>query len=257
MLTFGNDFVKNTFMKNYLSILIVLSIIYIPAQTKKSVSKNTFQTAAKKSDLERVNPILPDLIPQRKDGKLGYVNQKGTLIIPHQFKFGTFFYEDCNLLNATNEKVRKFGSAEFASVTVDNKDYRINKAGKKAYTFKKEDLGMCEATYIEKNYYAYIGNGFYGLIDKRAFTNPADYRQYQIYPQFQYLFVMEGDNVDEPMIIASKNDRFGVIDKNGKTIIPFEYSDIKRNFSWKMAHMFEVTKDGKNYFYIDENNKAY
>lgn len=59
------------------------------------------------------------------------------------------------------------------------------------------------------------------------------------------------------MIVASKNNKFGVIDVNNKVIIPFEYNDIKRNFSWKLARLFEVTKDGKNYFYIDVNNNAY
>ena len=68
---------------------------------------------------------------------------------------------------------------------------------------------------------------------------------------------MEGDDLKNPMSIATKNNQFGVIDVNNKVIIPFEYSDIKRNFSWKLARLFEVTKDGKNYFYIDVNNNAY
>ena len=59
------------------------------------------------------------------------------------------------------------------------------------------------------------------------------------------------------MIIAVRNNQFGIIDTTGKTIIPFEYDDIKRNFSWKLGRLFEVTKDGENYFFIDGNNKAY
>jgi hypothetical protein len=59
------------------------------------------------------------------------------------------------------------------------------------------------------------------------------------------------------MIIASKNNVFGVVDVNGKVIIPFEYSDIKRNFSWKLGKMFEVSKDSKNYYYVDSQNKTY
>jgi len=229
-----------------------------PAQSKKNIRKTAVKKSIiKKPDLEKLNADIPELIPQRKDGKLGYVNQKGVMIIPYEFNFGTFFYEDCNLLKSPNEKLQKFGTADYASVTIGDKDYRIDKSGKKAYTFKKEDLGTCDKAFQEKKYFAYINQGFYGLIDQSVFQNPSDYRQYQIYPQYQYLFVMEGDDLDQPMIIASQNDRFGIIDKNGKIIIPFEYSDIKRNFSWKMAHMFEVTKDGKNYFYIDENNKAY
>ncbi len=59
------------------------------------------------------------------------------------------------------------------------------------------------------------------------------------------------------MIVASQKDKFGVIDVNNNIIIPFEYADIKRNYSWKLGKMFEVTKDDINYYYIDSNNKSY
>ena len=100
-------------------------------------------------------------------------------------------------------------------------------------------------------------NYAYGIIEDSKFENPGDYRQFTIYPQYDYLHILEGDDLKNPMIVASKNNKFGVIDVNNKVIIPFEYNDIKRNFSWKIARLFEVTKDGKNYFYIDVNNNAY
>jgi hypothetical protein len=75
-------------------------------------------------------------------------------------------------------------------------------------------------------------------------VNAADYRQYQIYPQYQYSTFWK-EMMCRSMIVASNNDKFGVIDVNNKIIIPFEYSNIKRNFSWKLGKMFEVTKDGK------------
>ena len=58
-------------------------------------------------------------------------------------------------------------------------------------------------------------------------------------------------------MIATKNDKFGIVDLKNNIIIPFEYADIKRNFSWKLARMFEVTKDGQNYYLIDAQNKSY
>lgn len=59
------------------------------------------------------------------------------------------------------------------------------------------------------------------------------------------------------MIIASANNRFGVIDVYNNVVIPFEYTDIKRNYSWKLGRLFEVTKDGSNYFYVDNKNRKY
>nr|WP_315027333.1 WG repeat-containing protein [uncultured Chryseobacterium sp.] len=228
--------------------------------------KNINRSAIKKGvvggkpnpDLVIINKDLPLLIPKKKDEKFGYVNQNGKFIIQPEYHIAVFFYEDCNLLNSPNEKVRKFGTDEYATVEKDMISYRIDQSGKRVYQFKDSDLGKCKfGEYKQQLFQAYVLNGFYGVIEKSTFVNAADYRQYQIYPQYEYLYIMEGDDVADPMIVASNNDKFGVIDVNNKIIIPFEYSNIKRNFSWKLGKMFEVTKDGKNYYYIDANNKTY
>ncbi|WP_297985930.1 WG repeat-containing protein [uncultured Chryseobacterium sp.] len=252
-------------MKNVLSVLMAVFSVFVLAQSKTGVKKIPVKKAPVKKvviakpnpDLAKINDSIPALIPQKMDGKFGFINQKGKVLIKHQYSNVGFFAEDCNLLNSTNPKVKKFGSADYASVRKDGVDYRINNAGKVVYTYKDADLGKCPAEFKKQNFHSYILNGFYGIIEDSKFQNAADYRQYQIYPQYQYLHIMEGDDLNNPMIIASNNDRFGVIDKNNNIIIPFEYSDIKRNFSWKLARLFEVTKDGKNYYYVDAKNKGY
>ena len=169
-----------------------------------------------------------------------------------------FFYEDCNLLNSPDLKLRKFGSADYATVEKDEISYRIDKKGKRVYQFKQSDLGKCVGKeYTQQLFQAYVLNGFYGVIEKSTFKDQQDYKQFKIYPQYDYLYIMEGDDVSSPMIIASKNNIFGVIDVNNNVIIPFEYADIKRNFSWKLGKMFDVSKDGKNYYYVDSKNKTY
>ncbi|MCQ4035641.1 WG repeat-containing protein [Kaistella montana] len=247
-------------MKKVLS-LILISIALILSAQKQNVAKKT--TVKKKvsvkpnPDLIKINDSIPALIPQKTNGKYGFINQKGKVIIPHQYSNVGFFTEDCNLLNSPNEKVRKYGSSKYASVRINNLDFRIDMGGKRVYQFKDSDLGKCNLPFVTQLFHAYILNNYYGIIEDSKFENPGDYRQFSIYPQYDYLHIMEGDDLKKPMIIAVKNNQFGVIDVNNKTIIPFEYSDIKRNFSWKLARLFEVTKDGKNYFYIDINNKAY
>jgi hypothetical protein len=248
-------------MKNVVQFLCVFISVFIFSQTKsvkKLPIKNTPKTVVKKitgtpkktSDLPVVNAELPLLIPKKKDGNFGYVNQKGKFIIQPEYHIAVFFYEDCNLLNSPNEKVRKFGTADYATVEKDEISYRINKKGKRVYKFKKEDLGQCaHKEYVQQLFQAYTMNGL--------FRNAQDYRDFQIYPQYEYLYILEGDDVANPMIVASKNDTFGVIDVNNNIIIPFEYSDIKRNFSWKLGKMFDVSKDGKNYYYVDSKNKTY
>lgn len=253
-------------------VFFILLMIFsaLNAQTKKTpltsakigskpVAKATAKAILPKlnPDLAKINDSIPALIPQKKDGKIGYINQRGKVMIRHQFSNAAFFYEDCNLLNSPNEKLRKFGTNKYASVSADGVDYRIDIAGKRVYIFKKADLGKCPSAYKEQLYHSYVKSGFYGVIEDATFENEADYRQYKVYPQYDYLHIMEGDDLNNPMIVASYQNRFGVIDKNNKVIIPFEYADIKRNFSWKIARMFEVTKDNKNYYFVDVNNHSF
>ncbi|MBB4808012.1 hypothetical protein HNP38_003352 [Chryseobacterium defluvii] len=254
-------------MKKVIPFLLVFISISFFSQTKsvkKTPVKNPPRVIAKKKQEPKPNPDLiilnkdvPVLIPQKREDKFGYINQKGKFLIQPEYHIAVFFAEDCNLLNSPNEKVRKFGTKEYATVEKDMISYRINQAGKRVYEYKTDDLGKCKSEFKQQQYQAYVLNGFYGIIEKAKFVNAADYRDYHIYPQYHYLHIMEGDDVSNPMIVASYNDRFGVIDVNNKVVIPFEYSNIKRNFSWKLGRMFEVTKDGTNYYYIDANNKAY
>lgn len=252
-------------MKKILSLFFTALLVSGFQAQSKIVKKPVVKTTTVKKpavakpnpDLQKVNDSIPALIPQKKDNKFGFVNQKGKVIIPYQYSNVGFFAEDCNLLNSANEKVKKYGSKEYASVRKDGVDYRITMAGKIAYKYKDSDLVKCPFEFKEQLYHSYVRQGYYGVIDRSKFENEVDYRHYIIYPQYQYLHIMEGDDLKNPMIIAAVDNKFGVIDINNKVIIPFEYSDIKRNFSWKLARLFEVTKDGKNYFYVDDKNKAY
>lgn len=206
---------------------------------------------------QKINDSIPSLIPKHKNGKYGFINQKGKTVIPLEYINVGFFSEDCNLLNSPNEKVRKFGSKKYASVSNSKHDFRIDDKGKKVYQFKKADLGKCSQNYAQQKYKGYHLRELYGVIDDATFKNPENYKNFKIYPQYQYLHILIGDDLKNPMIIVTKNDKFGVVDINNKVIIPFEYADIKRNYSWKLARMFEVTRDGKHYFLVDAQNKAY
>lgn len=235
------------------------------AQTKNSTKKPAVKTNTIKKpttpkinlDLIKINDSIPALIPFKKDGKSGFVNQKGKVIIAPIYSNVGFFTEDCNLLNSPNSTVKKFGIQDYASVRLNGEDYRIDSGGKRLYHFKEDDLGQCPSQFKAQLFHAYIMNESYGIIEDSKFHDASDYRQFSIYPQFDYLYILEGDDLKNPMIIAVKNDQFGIIDTTGKTIVPFEYADIKRNFSWKLGRLFEVTKDGENYFFIDRDNKAY
>lgn len=199
--------------------------------------------------------LLPSLIPQKVDQKSGYINQNGKMVITPEYHIAMFFSEDCNLLSSPNKSVRVFGSAEYATVEKNDISYRINKKGNRVYQYKKSDLGKCSQPYQMHKYKAFTLNGMYGLVSKDS-IDLSGYKDFDIYPQYQMLYVLESDR-ENPMIIAVRNNKFGIVDKQNKIIIPFVYADIKMNLSWQTANLFEVSKDGKNYFYVDKNNKAY
>lgn len=252
-------------IKYILTLFLLSSSIIAFAQTKNNTKKIAVTTNTVKKprpltsilDLKKINDSIPALIPFKKDGKSGFINQKGKVIIVPVYSNVGFFTEDCNLLYSPNIKVKKFGTQDYASVRLNGEDYRIDATGKRVYHFKNEDLGQCPSQFKAQLFHAYIMNQSYGIIEDSKFQDASDYRQFSIYPQFDYLYILEGDDLKNPMIIAVRNDQFGIIDTTGKTIIPFEYADIKRNFSWKLGRLFEVTKDGANYFFIDSDNKAY
>ncbi|WP_034962919.1 WG repeat-containing protein [Chryseobacterium sp. FH1] len=199
--------------------------------------------------------LIPNLIPQTIQGKSGYINQKGEIVINPEYHIAMFFSEDCNLLNSPNPKLRIYGSADYATVEKNQISYRINQKGKRIYQYKASDLGKCSLSYESPKYKAFVLNGLYGLVSKEK-VDLSSYKDFHIYPQYQMLYVLDSDK-ENPMLVAVYNDKFGIVDKQNKIIIPFIYSDIKTNLSWKTAHLFEVSKDGKEYFYVDEKNKAY
>lgn len=198
---------------------------------------------------------IPALIPQAINQKFGYINQNGKFVISPEYHIAMFFSEDCNLLNSPNGDVAIFGTSDYATVEKNEISYRIDKNGKRVYQYQQSDLGKCVSSYSSSIYKAFTLNGNYGLVSKKD-VDVTGYKDFNIYPQYQMLYVLQGD-MENPMIVAVKNDKFGVVDKNNKTVIPFIYEDIKTNLSWKTASLFEVSKDGEAYFFIDRDNNTY
>jgi len=179
-------------MKNVVSILGVFISISVFSQTKtvkklpvKNIAKTVAGQPAEKAKTNPVLPVLnkelPLLIPKKKNGSFGYTNQKGKFMIQPEYHIAVFFYEDCNLLNSPNEKLRKFGTADYATVEKNEISYRIDQKGKRVYQYRQADLGKCvHKDYVQQLYQGYTMNGFYGLIEKSTCKDPQEYRQCKI-----------------------------------------------------------------------------
>ena len=96
-------------MKNVFSV-VLLFLFFVSQSQQKAAGKSV--SARTNPDLVKVNDSIPALIPQNINGKYGFVNQKGKVIIKPEYSNVGFFTEDCNLLNSPNPKVKKFGSSK-------------------------------------------------------------------------------------------------------------------------------------------------
>lgn len=243
------------FMKKLVALVLIVNSFM--AFCQKSARPGAVKSIAKASFPPKINDSVAALIPHQTGALFGFSDQKGRVVIKPQYSNVGFFTEDCNLLNSPKLPLRKYGTADYASVRMGDADYRIDARGTRVYRFKKEDLGRCPSRYKKQLYHAFLLGKYYGIIEDDKFVNPGDYRQYKIYPQYDYLHVMEGDDLKNPVIVAVKDGKFGVIDVNGKLIIPFDYQDIKMNYSWKIARLFQVSADGKAYYFVDASNYRY
>lgn len=256
-------------MKTQITLLAIAcsSLFYAQSQVAAKNMSETFAGLPQFNQLISASPSLvslhsdiPVIIPKKVGAKYGYVNQKGKMVVQPDFYIAMFFSEDCNLLNSPNENVKKYGTSDYATVEKNQVSYRINFKGEKVYTYKDADLGKCSLKHVKQKYSAFQDKseyGLYGIVSNSTVGNSMGKSQFQIAPQYELLHVMEGSDVDNPMIMAVSNDKFGIINKENKIIIPFMYTDIKKNFSWKLGGVFEVSKDGKTYYYVDVRNKAY
>jgi hypothetical protein len=59
---------------------------------------------------------LPALIPYKVGSKFGFVDQQMKMVIKPRFNDAWLFMEDCNLQYNEDSLLRKFGTADFASV---------------------------------------------------------------------------------------------------------------------------------------------
>lgn len=242
--------------------LLLLSALFFSncfAAQKQSFSnaEPARDSATKKNVQNQKEWSIPELIPHKTGDKYGFIDRERKVIISHAYNNVGFYTEDCTLLNSPKMSVRKYGSADYASVSYHGNNYRIDRAGKRVYRFKKEELGRCNLPYVPQQFEAYRFGNSYGIIEPAKFENSSDYRQFTIYPQYDYLHILEGNDVTNPLIVAARNNRFGIIDVQNNIVLPFVYSDIKRNYSWKLAHLFEATYDGKNYFFVDRDGNEY
>lgn len=152
----------------------------------------------------------------KKDGKYGYINQTGQMIIEPQYESAAAFSEGLALVRVLG----KYGYADMMGNLVIPFQYTL------AASFS-EGLARVQTTADAKM-------GYIDSTGKMAF--PPAYAQ--------------ADDFHEGLARVGANKKYGFINKKGELIIPLQY-DTAQGFSQGLA----LVKKGADYFYIDAKGK--
>ncbi len=165
--------------------------------------------------LEQEQSLLnTSLFPFKRDGRYGFMDRNGAVVIDPQFDQLGFFYEGL----ATAVKDARYGY--------------VDKLGSEVLPFRFES-----ASDFEGGRAIVQENGLYGVIDRIG-----NYILKPIYSDIQGL--------SSGVFLVAKDSLYGYIDKDGTLKIPFQYSDAFP-FSKGMA---KVDLDGKQGFIDEQGN---
>lgn len=196
-----------------------------------------------------------------KDGKYGYIDTKGTLIIPPIYDCAYDFREDKALVgindsngNTSYQIIKKDGNIAFLlqqnHVTLNHYFsegvlmYKETETGKCRYMNDKGETCISlpdkvrDCYRFEKGRTVYHTNTGAGIIDKQGRI---------IIPDIYQEMTISGKDFQ----CAQKNGKWAVTDKNGKALTPFCYDNISKCHAEKAA----IATSNGNYFLLDKKGR--
>lgn len=178
--------------------------------------------------------VSHDMIAVQKNGKVGYINTQGKLIIPA-------IYDDLqDPDNKYDETWANAVSKEGTIVVAKNGKYGIiDTQGKTIVPFKYQELDDFSE-----------GMAAFRKGDKWGFLNQTGKEvipaQYNLNGDFAGYY-----DFSEGVANVGKNDKWGAIDKTGKVIVPIVYDNIQPTSQGLMG-----VQKGEYWGFVDKNNKT-
>ena len=200
------------------------------------------------------------------DGKKGYINEKGEIIISPDYDSATSFSKDgiavvgkevsevtskYSAIDVKGEKLFSFSSSEYKAYgsfingylpvkKVNDEVVLLDKAGNKYLNLGKWDsyipgwLGFNDGVIVFKSGEAY------GLKNEKG----------EIVIRAKYDELVPCPQVDNKYYLAKKQDKYGIVDKNDNVIVPFDYTILTY-----INKDILIAGDGKNFSFMDQNLK--
>lgn len=179
-----------------------------------------------------------ELKPFRIDSLYGYKDTNGIVVIKPEFQYATKFYAGYAIV-AKNEK---FGA--------------INNKNEKFLDFKYEFLRHLDSTEVIYGRRAeYFGEFFLGVLTLKGEIKVPDKYSYIEKKNNRYIVQIDDSKIlskDENGAFKTIQSKYGMLDLNGKELIPCLYNRI----DWKTSNLLEVNKElNGNYALFDKNGK--
>lgn len=194
---------------------------------------------AKVNDSEELNLFEENLVSVCKDGKWGYMNKSGEIVIDYQFEDVGIFKEDGLAYVVTDGK---YGFIDKTGAYIINPQY--DDAGPYcdglAYVKHGEEYGYVNTlgevaikyqydnAYSFRNGYAVVVVGEnWGIIDEtgKYVINPQYSTGYYGLEVYYVTSALSVDNIEDILIPAMKDEKYGYIDVNGNIVIDFQFDD--------------------------------
>lgn len=192
----------------------------------------------------------------KKDDKYGLVNDTGSVIIEPNYKeiknlgetyregyitidendkYGVIGATKMKLLDNKYDNIEQVYLSDYYLVTENGERKVINSSGETIL-----NSGFDQISSKTEDGFIYVSQGLYGEINTIG--------EVQIEPTYQDL-----KQVKKGVYIAKNNDRYGIIDNEGNTMIPFDYTLITYN---KDAKLFIADDANYNTTIINENYES-
>ena len=262
------------------------TLLYVENQEDLPAILNTqFDTIIPFGKYEKIHSLSFGMIAVRRNGKYGFLNDHLQSVISFNYdqvldfqgslttcqlsgKWGVINFEQDTIVPFVSDLPILFKDSIAGIYSSDlDKWALVNNKGENTTEYSYEDI-------MVENSFAVAFNGhFWGVLDRKGqVIIPFEYdeillkRGYIVVVQNhkQGLYHLNGEEIlkpifefiyptwKDPYIMARKDGKYGYVDQQGKTVIPFQYENA-RNFKWGRASVlykdqsYEIKRSGENW----------
>jgi hypothetical protein len=219
----------------------------------------------------QTNNYIHGYLQVMKDNKLGLIEISGKEIVP--IKYDRFSFEDGNIIVQTGKKFgvidttgKEIIPIKYEQIKYIDKDFFMIRDSSNLYhvtnkqgttIFERMSIKNGEPLFQKNNIFIFVLFDILLMEPKFYLT---DFKGKRLNNQ-EYLAI--GEFSEGLALVLNSDFRIGVIDTNGKTIIPFKYNIYNDKWNWvesKLPHFengFCFVKRGDTSFYIDKKGIEY